>query len=522
VRRILKQLSSGELFKVKKLSAIIKESENPDKKLKKVLGAFDLIILGIGVIIGAGIFATVGTAAAGDAMRPGAGPALIVSFAITAIVCGFAALCYAELASIVPISGSAYTYSYATFGELIAWIIGWDLMLEYIVGSIAVSISWSGYFQSLLRGFGLNLPAWLSIDSRSAVSGFHKASSMMAGGTNFDKLNSGIQFAYFAVSGAPRVMGVPIIFNMPAVIIVLLLTALLVIGIKESARFNTGIVLVKLLVLGFFIAVGAFFIKPHNWVPFAPNGFAGIKAGAAIAFFAYIGFDAVSTAAEETHDPARNMPIGIIGSLVICTLIYMAVAAVFTGIMPFSTLTGSMAHQKAEPLALAMSYIKMDWAAGIVAVGAVLAQIAVLLVLLMGQARIFFSMARDGLLPPVFSSVHRIFKTPYVTTILTGSIVAFFAAFTNIEEMVDLTNIGTLFAFVLVCLGVIILRAKEPDVKRGFTVPFNPWIPLLGAFACFFLMTGLPTITWYRFVIWLLIGLVIYFSYSYRHSLLRK
>ncbi len=519
---MLDRILSGDLFKIKKLSAIIKDSENPDKKLKKVLGAFDLIILGIGVIIGAGIFATVGTAAAGDSMRPGAGPALILSFAITAVVCGFAALCYAELASIVPISGSAYTYSYATFGEIIAWVIGWDLMLEYIVGSIAVSISWSGYFQSLLRGFGMNLPAWLSIDFRSAMNGFNKASSILAGGKTFDKLNSGLQFAYNAVCGAPHIFGVPVIFNMPAVVIVLLLTALLVKGIKESARFNTVIVLVKLLVLGFFIAVGAFFVKPHNWIPFAPNGFAGIKAGAAIAFFAYIGFDAVSTAAEETREPERNMPIGIIGSLVICTLIYMAVAAVFTGIMPFSMLTGSMAHQKAEPLALAMSYINLDWAAGIVAVGAVLAQIAVLLVLLMGQARIFFSMARDGLLPPVFSSVHKIFKTPYVTTILTGSIVALFAAFTNIEEMVDLTNIGTLFAFVLVCLGVIILRAKEPDVKRGFTVPLCPWIPLLGAAACLFLMTGLPPITWYRFVIWLIIGLVIYFSYSYSHSLLRK
>jgi len=268
--------------------------------------------------------------------------------------------------------------------------------------------------------------------------------------------------------------------------------------------------------------VGAFFVKPHNWVPFAPNGFAGIKAGAAIAFFAYIGFDVISTAAEETKDPERNMPIGIIGSLAICTLIYMAVAAVFTGIIPFNFLKDSLAHQKAEPLALAMQYINLNWAAGIVAVGAVMAQIAVLLALLMGQSRIFFSMARDGLLPKVFSRVHHAFKTPYVTTVLTGLIVAIFAAFTNIEEMVDLTNIGTLFAFVLVCIGVVILRAKEPGRKRDFKVPFSPYVPLFGAAACFFLMTALPTITWYRFFIWLIIGLVVYFSYGMHHSLMNK
>jgi basic amino acid/polyamine antiporter, APA family len=511
-----------QLFRVKSLTSILSDSEHPDKKLKKVLGAFDLILLGIGVIIGAGIFATVGTAAAGDAMRPGAGPALMLSFAITAVVCGFAALCYAELASLVPISGSAYTYSYATFGELIAWIIGWDLMLEYIVGSIAVSISWAGYFNSLLQGFGIFMPAWATLDFRSAMSGFEKANALIKSGTSLDKLNPGLLRALVAVNSAPHIFNVPIICNIPAVIIVLLLTMLLVVGIKESARFNTGIVIVKLLVLAFFVAVGAFFVKPHNWVPFAPNGFAGIKAGAAIAFFAYIGFDALSTAAEETHDPEKNMPIGIIGSLAICTLIYIAVAAVFTGIIPFHILKDSMATQKAEPLALAMQYINLNWAVGIVAVGAVLAQIAVLLVLLMGQSRIFFSMARDGLLPSVFSKVHKAFKTPYVTTILTGTIVALFAAFTNIEEMVDLTNIGTLFAFVLVCLGVIILRSTEPNRKRDFIVPFSPWLPLIGAGACFFLMTGLPSITWYRFVIWLVIGLVVYFSYGRRHSVLNR
>jgi APA family basic amino acid/polyamine antiporter len=320
---------------------MLSESDNPLHSLKKVLGPFDLILLGIGVIIGAGIFATVGTAAAGDALRPGAGPALILSFAITAVVCGFAALCYAELASLVPISGSAYTYAYATFGELIAWIIGWDLMLEYGVGSIAVSISWSGYFLGLLRGFGIILPAWTCIDFRSALTGFNKATALLNSGLPYEKLDPGLQMAWNAVHGAPHFFGLPIVLNLPAVFIVLLLTYILIKGIKESARFNMGIVAVKLLVLGFFVVVGSFFIKPQNWVPFAPNGFAGIKAGAAIAFFAYIGFDAISTAAEETRDPKRNLPIGILGSLAICTIIYMAVAAVFTGIIPFPFLQSS-------------------------------------------------------------------------------------------------------------------------------------------------------------------------------------
>jgi basic amino acid/polyamine antiporter, APA family len=463
-----------KLLRTKNLNSILAESDNPLHGLKKVLGPFDLILLGIGVIIGAGIFATVGTAAAGDALRPGAGPALIVSFGLTAVVCAFAALCYAELASLVPISGSAYTYAYATFGELVAWIIGWDLMLEYGVGSIAVAISWSGYFIGLLKSAGLTVPAWA------------------------------------------------IAHNLPAIFIVALLTAILIKGVKESARFSLWVVAIKLLVLGFFVAVGAFFIKPQNWVPFAPNGFAGIKAGAAIAFFAYIGFDCLSTTAEETRNPKRDLPIGILGSLAICTVIYMVVTAVFTGIIPFSYLTSTLSHQKAEPLALAMQYINLNWATGVVAVGAVAAQIAVLLVLMMGQSRIFFSMSRDGLLPAFFAKVHTRFRTPYITTAITGLLIAFFAAFTNIEEMVDLTNIGTLFAFVLVCLGVIILRHKEPKLHRGFRVPFSPVTPLLGAAACIFLMTGLPVISWYRFVIWLVIGLVVYFSYSHRHSLLHK
>ena len=511
-----------QLFKLKDLNLILAETHCQEHKLKKALGPFELILLGVGVIIGAGIFATVGTAAAGDALRPGAGPALIVSFAITALACSFAALCYAEFASLVPISGSAYTYSYATFGELVAWIIGWDLMLEYCVGSIAVAISWSGYFTGLLRGFGINLPSWSTIDFRSAIHGFNKASALLNNGLPLDKLEPALRQSWNAVHTAPHIFGVPFICNVPASVIVLLLTVILVYGIKESSRFNIAIVTIKLLVLGFFVILGSFYVKPQNWAPFAPNGFAGIKAGAAIAFFAYIGFDCVSTVAEETRNPKRDMPIGIIGSLIICTIIYMLVTAVFTGIVPFSTLKSSLATQKAEPLALAMQQINLGWAATIVAFGSIAAQIAVLLVLQLGQSRIFFSMARDGLLPSVFSRVHKKFKTPYVTTIVTGVVIAVVAAFTNIDEMVDLTNIGTLFAFVLVCFGVIILRVKEPSRPRGFKVPLNPLVPLLGVGSCVFLMTGLPGITWVRFIVWLLLGLVVYFSYGLNHSVIHK
>jgi APA family basic amino acid/polyamine antiporter len=510
------------LFKLKKIDQLLGDAHSPDKKLKKVLGPVDVILLGIGIIIGAGIFTTIGTAAAGDAMRPGAGPSLMLSFVITGIVCGFSALCYAEFASMVPISGSAYTYSYATFGELVAWIIGWDLMLEYIVGCIAVSISWSGYFTGFLKAFGISPPNWLLMDYRSAMQGYSKASKLLVSGVKIDDLPLGLQQTWTAVASAPHILGVPVIFNLPAICIVALITTLLVIGIKESSRFNNIMVMIKFATIGFFVILGAFFVHPANWAPFAPNGFAGIRSAAAIVFFAFIGFDAVSTVAEETRDPARDMPIGIIGSLLICTVIYILVSAIFTGIMPFSQLQSALSHQKAEPLALALQYVNMNWAAGIVAIGAIFAQIAVILVLLLGQSRVFFSMSRDGLLPPVFSKIHARFKTPYVTTIFTGTVVAFFAAIMNIEEMVDLTNIGTLFAFVLVCLGILILRAREPGRHRSFRVPFSPVIPLLGVASCFFLMTSLPTITWIRFVVWLIIGLFVYGLYGMKHSRLNK
>lgn len=479
------------LFRTKKLSDIIADSEKPEYKLKRSLNAFDLTTLGVGAIIGAGIFAMTGTAAAGSSNYAGAGPALVISFILTGIACGFAALCYAEIASMIPIAGSAYTYSYASLGELIAWIIGWDLILEYAVGNIAVAISWAGYFQELLSGFGINIPWYLVTDYRTTLQ------------------TPGL------IDKAPHLLGVPIVFNLFAVLIVAAITWILVIGIKESARFNSIMVVIKLAILLFFIGIGVFFIKPANWTPFAPNGWKGIQTGAAIVFFAYIGFDAVSTAAEETKNPSRTLPIGMIASLLISTVLYIAVALVLTGLVPYTKLA------TAEPLSLALHIIHLDWAAGIVAFGAVIATTAVLLVFQLGQPRIFFSMSRDGLLPPSFSKVHPKYRTPHVTTILTGVFVAFFAAIANISEAAELTNIGTLFAFVLVCAGVLVLRVKEPDAKRGFRTPLVPFVPIMGILFCIYLMLGLPEITWLRFVIWLAIGLVIYFMYGRWHSKLR-
>jgi APA family basic amino acid/polyamine antiporter len=440
-----------QLLKTKPLDALLHEGEASKYRLKRALGPFDVTMLGIGAIIGAGIFATIGTAAAGDALRPGAGPALILSFALTGIACGFAALCYAEFAAMVPISGSAYTYSYGTMGELIAWIIGWDLIIEYAVGNVAVAISWANYFKTFVAGFGLIIPDWLSTDYRTAA-----------------------------------------------------------------------MVIIKLVVLGFFILIGMKYVKPENWTPFAPNGWAGIQAGAAIVFFAYIGFDAVSTVAEEVRNPKRDLPIGIIGSLILCTLIYIFVAAVFTGIIPYRALVQVLATQQAEPLTLALQYASIEkWGnlfVGIVAFGSVVAHTAVLLVFQLGQPRIFFSMARDGLLPKKFAAVHPKFRTPHVTTILTGVAVGVTSMFTTIDEMVDLTNIGTLFAFVLVCAGVLILRRREPGRPRAFKTPFVPIIPVLGILACVYLMFGLPAVTWLRFGGWLVIGMIVYFLYGYRHS----
>jgi basic amino acid/polyamine antiporter, APA family len=505
------------IFRTKSLNAILASAEAPESQLRRTLGAVQLTLLGIGAIIGAGIFSTVGTAAAGGADHAGAGPALVISFILTAITCGFAALCYAEFASMVPVSGSAYTYSYATLGELIGWIIGWDLIIEYAVGNVAVAISWSGYFQELLRSVGINFPYWLGTDYRSAVQAAGQVAEARAGGTDLESLGVVVERAAQALADAPRLFGFPIVFNLPAFAIVMLITVVLVIGIRESAWFNSTMVVLKLAIIGFFIIMGFFYVDTANWTPFAPNGLPSIFTAAAIIFFAYIGFDAVSTAAEETKNPKRDMPIAIIASLVVCTLLYIVVALVLTGMLPYTQLG------TAEPLATAFSARGMLWPTIVIALGAVFATTSVLLVFQLGQPRIFFSMARDGLLPQWAARVHPKYRTPHVTTWLTGIAVAVFAGIANINEVVELTNIGTLFAFVLVCIGVTVLRYKDPGRPRGFRVPGGPWlVPMLGAAFCVFLMFYLPPSSWWRFIGWLVLGMAVYFSYGYTHSAVGK
>ncbi|HEV8255091.1 MAG TPA: amino acid permease [Vicinamibacteria bacterium] len=493
-------MALAQLFQTKPLDELIAETTEEGHQLKRALGPLNLVALGIGAIIGAGIFATIGTASAGDSLRPGAGPALILSFVLTAAVCGLTALCYAEFAAMVPVSGSAYTYAYGTLGELVAWIIGWDLILEYAIGNVGVAISWANYFHTWLETLGIEFPRWLAID-------YSTASAKMPE----------------LVASAPHVFGVPIVGNVLAFGIVMAITAVLVWGIKESASFNLGMVAVKLVVLGFFLSVSLGHVNPANWHPFAPNGFGGIAAGAAVVFFAYIGFDAISTTAEETRDPQRNMPIGIIGSLIVCTVIYIAVAAVFTGMISYPALRQTLASEQAEPLTLAMKHVGMPtWMVGVVAFGSVVAHTAVLLVFQLGQPRIFFAMARDGLLPETFARVHPRFRTPHVTTIVTGLAVGTTSLFTSLDAMVDLTNIGTLFAFILVCIGISILRFREPARPRPFRVPLGPlMVPVLGAISCAGLAYYLPPSSWWRFFGWLTVGAVIYFFYGHRHSRLR-
>ena len=471
--------------------------------MRRTLGAGDLVMLAIGAVIGAGIFSSLGTAAAGETLadgtviRYGAGPALVVSFLLLGAVCGLAALCYAELAAMIPQAGSAYAYSYATLGEIVAWIVGWALILEYAVGNVAVAIGWSGYFSALLSGFGIDLPGWLTHGYWNV-----KASSDPA--------------VRSLLNSAPHIAGLPVLVNLPAFGIVVAITMLLLRGVQESARANNIMVVIKLLVLALFVIVGGMHIDPANYKPFAPNGFRGIHQGAAIVFFAYIGFDAISTAAEETKNPQRNLPIGILGGLAVCTLIYVIVGFVATGLVPYEQLRGS------DPLARALSIAGLSTASWIVAAGAVVSMSAVLLVFQYGQPRIFYAMARDGLLPKFAAKLHPKTRTPHVTTIITGVAVALGALLADDAATYDLTNIGTLAAFSVVCIGVLVLRIREPDRHRPFRVPFVWLVTIGGAAACVFVMRGLPSSAWKAFGIWMVIGLSLYFAYGYKNSVLRR
>jgi len=519
---------ASHLFRKKSPDHLIAEAAAPERQMKRALGPFALTCIGIGAIIGTGIFALAGTAAAGEQAqaigsilktpvlnfiqswithapvvfgRPGAGPAVMLSFVVAGVACGFAALCYAELAAMIPVSGSAYTYSYATLGEIIAWIIGWDLILEYAVGNMAVAVGWSGYFVRLCGSlFGLKFPLWL-------VNDYTTASGIVAQG--------GDTLANYSSTTLPTIAGHAIALNLPALLIVAAVTALLIYGIRESARTNTTIVIIKVAVVVFVISFGAFLVHPTNWHPFLPTGIGGVMSGAAIVFFAFIGFDAVSTTAEETKNPQRDMPIGIIASLIICTVLYVLMAGVITGMRKYTTYLG-------DPAAVATAFADRPWATALISAGALAGITSVLLVFQIGQPRIFMAMARDGLLPQYFARIHPRFRTPHITTIWTGVAVGGVAMLTDIGSLADLTNIGTLFAFVLVCLGVIILRRTNANRPRPFRVPFVPLFPILGVLFCGVLMLSLPIETWMRFFVWLAIGLLIYFLYGVAHSKLRS
>jgi len=492
------------LFRTKSIDALIAASEDPDKKLRRSLGPLSLTALGIGAVIGSGIFTLTGTAAAGKTIaiksilnatvidlvlygshagsqlgRPGAGPAITVSFLLVAVACVFAGLCYAELASMIPIAGSAYTYSYAILGEIVAWIIGWDLILEYAVSNMSVAVGFSAYLQDLFEN----------------VFGFH--------------LPDSIAFPPFPAPGGPAGR-----FNVPALLITLLVTWVLVRGVRESARTNTTMVAIKIGAILIFCFGAAGAIRPGNWHPFAPHGFSGILTGASIVFFTYIGFDSVSTAAEECRRPQRDLPVGIIATLVVCTVLYGAVSLVLTGIANYQTLTTD------SPVADALRALGYNRLRLIVTAGALMGMLSSLLVYQYGQARIWFAMSRDHLLPAMFSAVHRRFQTPHISTWIAGFFVGIPAGIWDIDTFAELSNIGTLFAFVLVSASVIVLRSRQPDRPRSFRVPFVPLFPLISIACCVLLMMGLPLLTWIRFVVWLVIGFAIYFPFGRKHSTL--
>lgn len=527
--------------------------------MKKVLGVRDLTFMGIAAVVGAGIFSTIGTASFNG------GPGIILLFLFVSIACGFSAICYAEFASMVPVSGSAYTYSYVAFGEIVAWIIGWDLLMEYAIGNIAVAISWSDYFTSLLDGLGLHMPAHFTMDYWTAKAG-------------------GSEIAKRAWSGAPQIAGLRIICDIPAFLITVIITWVIYVGIKESKRATNAMVILKLAVIALVVVAGVFYVQPENWSPFLPNGIGGVLSGTAAVFFSYIGFDAISTTAEECKNPQRDLPKGMFNSLIICTVLYVVIALVLTGMVSYTELNVG------DPLAFVFQANNLKWLAGIVAVSAVIATASVLLVFQLGQPRIWMSMSRDGLLPPVFSRIHPKYRTPSFSTILTGCVVGIPALFMNLKEVVDLCSVGTLFAFVLVCGGILRLQGKPDRPLSKFKTPYvnaklivpalfivcliffvryypggfkglfsatdatgvATWdvfrtkipyilfgltflitailsfmknyslIPVLGFLTCTYLLSESGASNWERFLIWLIIGLIVYFLYGYKHSKLRR
>jgi APA family basic amino acid/polyamine antiporter len=466
------------LFVRKNMASLLAEAETGT--LRRELGPLALVTLGIGAVIGAGIFVLTGTVAAQNT-----GPALTLSMILAGVACAFAGLCYAELASMIPVAGSAYTYAYATMGELMAWIIGWDLVLEYSLSSSTVAVGWSAHAVSLLAEIGMNVPARLTGAPGTSVS--------LADGSS-----------------------VAAVFNLPAMIICLVLTALLVIGIRESARVNTTIVIIKVAVLALFVGFGAHYVNAANLHPFIPPntgefgsfGWSGVLRGAGIIFFAYIGFDAVSTASQEAKNPGRDLPIGILVSLVLCTVMYIAVGLVMTGLVPYQTLN------VASPISVAVKATGLPWLPPVINIGAICGLSSVILVNLLAQSRIFYSMSRDGLLPPLFARLHPRFRTPHITTSITGGLVAIAAGLFPISVLGQLVSMGTLLAFAIVCSGVLILRRVEPDTPRPFKTPGMPWVPVAGTLICLYLMSGLPLPTWIRLFVWLAVGLTIYFTYG--------
>ena len=490
------------LWATKSISALRAEADNTGEgRLQRTLGRGGLLAIGIGGIIGAGIFVLTGQAAALHA-----GPAVPVSMIIVGIACAFAGLCYAEMASAVPVAGSAYTYSYATMGELVAWIIGWDLVLEYAAGASTVAVGWSGHFVSLLRHFDVELPAGLTNSPTVWCTAANVSSGLMG------CAHHGLNF-----TGA--------LINLPAVLIVAIVSTILVIGIKESSRVNNVIVIIKVGIVVLVAATGLFYVHASNWTPFiAPNtgewgtyGWSGVLRGAGLVFFAYIGFDAVSTAAQEAKDPQRDMPFGILGSLAICTLLYVVVSAVLTGMVPYGELNNAAPTSYALEKVGAPYFIRL-----LVDIGAVLGLASVVLVMLLGQSRVFYSMSRDGLLGEWAGKVHPKFRTPYLSSIYTGIVVAIAAGALPLQLLGQLVNIGTLLAFILVCAGVWILRRKRPDLERPFRTPWVPFVPIMGILCCFGLMLTLPEDTWIRLIVWLLIGFAIYFGYGRKHSVLQR